>query len=98
MSKYAKLDDICKRLGYHGICPEALEELLNIQPMIADFMAGMRQMLGPPEIVRHRSVPVEHNTIEMLTLVTEEELPCPVCGNEERGQGGYLTCECPGKP
>jgi hypothetical protein len=20
---------------------------------------------------------------------------CPVCGNEERGQGGYLTCECP---
>lgn len=21
--------------------------------------------------------------------------PCPVCGNEERGQGGYLSCECP---
>lgn len=20
---------------------------------------------------------------------------CPVCGNEERGQGGYLSCECP---
>jgi hypothetical protein len=20
---------------------------------------------------------------------------CPVCGNEERGQGGYLNCECP---
>lgn len=28
--------------------------------------------------------------------VTEEESePCPVCGNEERGQGGYLSCECP---
>ena len=21
--------------------------------------------------------------------------PCSVCGNEERGHGGYLTCECP---
>ncbi|WP_034853241.1 hypothetical protein [Sinorhizobium sojae] len=28
--------------------------------------------------------------------VTEEESePCAVCGNEERGQGGYLSCECP---
>ncbi|WP_395451153.1 hypothetical protein ACHMW7_16000 [Aminobacter sp. UC22_36] len=25
----------------------------------------------------------------------EAETPCPVCGNEERGQGGYLSCECP---
>jgi hypothetical protein len=25
----------------------------------------------------------------------DEEQPCPVCGNEERGQGGYLSCECP---
>lgn len=25
----------------------------------------------------------------------EPEEPCPVCGNEERGQGGYLSCECP---
>jgi hypothetical protein len=25
----------------------------------------------------------------------EEEAACPVCGNEERGQGGYLSCECP---
>lgn len=25
----------------------------------------------------------------------DEETPCPVCGNEERGQGGYLSCECP---
>ncbi|MDE2471082.1 MAG: hypothetical protein KGL35_20640 [Bradyrhizobium sp.] len=25
----------------------------------------------------------------------EQELPCPACGNEERGQGGYLTCQCP---
>lgn len=25
----------------------------------------------------------------------EEQKPCPVCGNEERGQGGYLSCECP---
>lgn len=24
-----------------------------------------------------------------------EHEPCPVCGNEERGQGGYLSCECP---
>jgi hypothetical protein len=24
-----------------------------------------------------------------------EEPPCPVCGNEVRGQGGYLSCECP---
>ncbi len=23
------------------------------------------------------------------------EQPCSVCGNEERGQGGYLSCECP---
>lgn len=23
------------------------------------------------------------------------EEPCPECGNEERGQGGYLICECP---
>ena len=21
--------------------------------------------------------------------------PCPACGSEERGQGGYLSCECP---
>lgn len=21
--------------------------------------------------------------------------PCSVCGNQERGQGGYLTCQCP---
>jgi hypothetical protein len=49
MSKYAKLDDICKRLGYHGICPEALEELINIRPMVDDFMAGMRQMFAPRE-------------------------------------------------
>lgn len=25
----------------------------------------------------------------------EVEEPCPTCGNEERGQGGYLSCECP---
>lgn len=25
----------------------------------------------------------------------EPEEPCPVCGCEERGQGGYLSCECP---
>lgn len=25
----------------------------------------------------------------------EKELPCAACGNEERGQGGYLTCQCP---
>lgn len=25
----------------------------------------------------------------------ERQLPCLVCGNEERGQGGYLNCECP---
>ncbi len=25
----------------------------------------------------------------------EGEDPCPVCGSEERGQGGYLACECP---
>lgn len=24
----------------------------------------------------------------------ECEAPCPVCGCEERGQGGYLSCEC----
>lgn len=26
---------------------------------------------------------------------TVEEPPCPVRGREERGQGGYLSCECP---
>lgn len=25
----------------------------------------------------------------------EPEEPCPLCGCEERGQGGYLACECP---
>jgi hypothetical protein len=25
-----------------------------------------------------------------------EDKPCYVCGNEERGQGGYLTVDCPG--
>lgn len=25
----------------------------------------------------------------------EDSSPCPSCGNEERGQGGYLSCECP---
>ena len=25
----------------------------------------------------------------------DECAPCSVCGNEERGQGGYLSCECP---
>ncbi len=25
----------------------------------------------------------------------EPEDPCPNCGCEERGQGGYLTCQCP---
>lgn len=32
-------------------------------------------------------------------MKTEQEIedtePCVVCGNERRGQGGYLTCECP---
>jgi hypothetical protein len=28
-------------------------------------------------------------------LLRETEEACPVCGNEERGQGGYLSCECP---
>jgi len=23
-----------------------------------------------------------------------EASPCRICGNEERGQGGYLSCEC----
>ena len=23
------------------------------------------------------------------------DAPCVVCGNEERGQAGYLSCECP---
>lgn len=27
-----------------------------------------------------------------------EPVACPVCGNEERGQGGYLSCECPAPP
>lgn len=25
----------------------------------------------------------------------EPDEPCPLCGCEERGQGGYLACECP---
>ena len=25
----------------------------------------------------------------------EPEEPCPFCGCEERGQCGYLACECP---
>ena len=25
----------------------------------------------------------------------EPEEPSPLCGCEERGQGGYLACECP---
>jgi hypothetical protein len=28
----------------------------------------------------------------------EDVKPCPVCGCEERGQGGYLQCECPARP
>lgn len=28
----------------------------------------------------------------------EDTSACPVCGNEERGQGGYLSCECPAPP
>jgi hypothetical protein len=28
-------------------------------------------------------------------MSSEELKPCPVCGCEERGQGGYLRCECP---
>lgn len=71
MSKYAKLDDICKRLGYHGICPEALEELLDIRPMIDDFMAGMRQMFapreeGPTEFVNDGRINGEIEVLEMI--------------------------------
>lgn len=29
------------------------------------------------------------------SVAVEAEDPCPVCGNEVRGQGGYLQCECP---
>jgi hypothetical protein len=32
---------------------------------------------------------------ERCPIFQEEQHPCHVCGNEERGQGGYLTCECP---
>lgn len=34
----------------------------------------------------------------ILELINEDEQPCPVCGNEIRGQGGYLSCECPASP
>lgn len=40
----------------------------------------------------------EHKLIkeQLKPKTTEPEDPCPVCGCEERGQGGYLACECPG--
>lgn len=28
-------------------------------------------------------------------LYIDDDKPCPECGNEVRGQGGYLSCECP---
>jgi hypothetical protein len=44
MGKYDRLTEMCRKLGYHGICPEALNELISIRPMVDDFMAGMRKM------------------------------------------------------
>jgi hypothetical protein len=49
MAKFDKLTDVCKRLGYHGICPEALTELLDIQPELTSFMKDMRAMFAPVE-------------------------------------------------
>jgi hypothetical protein len=42
----------------------------------------------------------EHRILSALATppasgLREENEPCPVCGCEERGQGGYLSCECP---
>ena len=30
-----------------------------------------------------------------LDIRPDDDQPCSVCGCEERGQGGYLTCQCP---
>jgi hypothetical protein len=32
---------------------------------------------------------------EAYRIIDGDGPPCPTCGNEERGQGGYLSCQCP---
>lgn len=39
-----------------------------------------------------------HTAVEKALSRDEEDPPCPICGNEVRGQGGYLQCECPATP
>ena len=45
-------------------------------------------------------VMVVHVTDESMNELLEADhwpAPCKQCGNEVRGQGGYLSCECPDK-
>lgn len=47
-------------------------------------------------------MPVDEAIRDMIAAAVQPPAdhvePCPVCGNEERGQGGYLSCECPASP
>lgn len=43
-------------------------------------------VLPRPSLISH----IWHRMVGAVTVQA-----CTVCGNEERGQGGYLTCECP---
>lgn len=44
---YDKLTALCKKMGYHGICPEALTEIRDALPEYQSFMAAAREMFAP---------------------------------------------------
>jgi hypothetical protein len=56
------------------------------------------QAKGTPcaEIVVQRAT--AEGRVLLAKVMPEDEPPCSACGSNERGQGGYLSCECPVVP
>ena len=70
----------------------------------AEYAAAAKHALVTPDEARAMRDAVRGMMVRMglyelwQNCRPEDEKPCPVCGCEERGQGGYLACQCPAKP
>lgn len=72
---------------------ESSRSLAGYQDAMRDVHA-MLDELGAPREANGATLYVRER-IKALASGVETPTPCPACGSEERGQGGYLSCECP---
>lgn len=96
-----------RAMGLHGAQSFVLRVAVAMQDERVDDSGSADEDLAK-ELVAHAHKPFKddwcNEAVALLVRASallsrpdtgEGEEPCPVCGNEVRGQGGYLSCECP---